>query len=151
MTAGASVKSYEAATLLLLKLAEVQVSTRHVNNLTTMVGEELAATAQQQTAAYRNQPLPRKASEPETPIDLAAVACDGGRMQTRQANGGRGVHDPHWRETKNAGFFRMKTQSFAEDPHPELGGLANATTVRPKFGSRLVRTHGRGRGLGRHL
>lgn len=120
VTAGASVKSYEAAALLLLKLAEVQVSTRHVNNLTTMIGEELAATSQQQTAAYRDQPLPRTASEPETPIDLAAVACDGGRMQTRQAERGRGVHDPHWRETKNAGFFRMKTQSFAEDPHPEL-------------------------------
>lgn len=120
VTAGAAVKSYETATVLLEKLAEVDVSTRHVNNLTTMVGEELAEATRHKTDAYQQQALPRTVTEPDTPIALAAVACDGGRMQTRQANAGPGVHDAHWRETKNAGFFRMKTQTCKEDPHPEL-------------------------------
>lgn len=120
VTAGAAVKSYEAAAILLKQLAEVEVSTRHVNNLTTMVGEELAASVCRQAEAYRDQPLPRKARQPEMPIELACVACDGGRMQTREPGRGRGVHEAHWRETKNAGFFRMKTQSHAEDPHPRL-------------------------------
>jgi hypothetical protein len=120
VTAGASVKSFEAAALLLMKLAEVDVSPRHVNNLTTMVGEELAEAVDDQTEAYQEQPLPRWPTQPETPIALAAVACDGGRMQTRLANAGPGVHDAHWRETKNAGFFRMRTRSHAVDPHPAL-------------------------------
>lgn len=120
VTAGASVKSYEAASVLLETLAEVSVSPRHVNNLTTMVGEELRAATRDRTEAYQQQPLPRTPTQPETPIALASVACDGGRMQTRTAGAGSGVHQPHWRETKNAGFFRMKTQSHACDPHPEL-------------------------------
>lgn len=41
-------------------------------------------------------------------------------MQTRTAGCGPGVHDPHWRENKNAGFYRMQGECFDEDPHPEL-------------------------------
>jgi len=120
ITAGAAVKSYESAAMLLETLAEVDVSPRHVNNLTTMVGQELAEATQHQTRSYQEQPLPRNPTEPTTPIALANVACDGGRMQTRLAGAGSGVHDAHWRETKNAGFFRMKTRFYDVDPHPEL-------------------------------
>lgn len=120
VTAGASVKSYEAAALLLEKLAEVDVSPRHVNNLTTMAGRELAEATQRRTAAYQERPLSRKPRTPTTPIALATVSCDGGRMQTRRPDAGPGVHDAHWRETKNAGFFRMKTRSYDVDPHPRL-------------------------------
>jgi hypothetical protein len=41
-------------------------------------------------------------------------------MQTRLEDGGPGVHDPHWRETKNALFLRMNDVSCEKDPHPEL-------------------------------
>ena len=41
-------------------------------------------------------------------------------MRTREPAQGRGVHEPHWRETKNAAFHRMQTRSFDEDPQPEL-------------------------------
>ncbi len=41
-------------------------------------------------------------------------------MQTRTPGEGPGVHEAHWRETKTAGFFRMKTASHAADPHPAL-------------------------------
>jgi hypothetical protein len=71
-------------------------------------------------AAYYHQPLPRKHAQPRTPISLACVSIDGGRMQTRRENSGPGVHDARWRETKNALFLRMKSGSFLEDPHPDL-------------------------------
>jgi hypothetical protein len=41
-------------------------------------------------------------------------------MQTRDEGVGKGVHHPHWRETKNALFLRMKSDCFACDPHPDL-------------------------------
>lgn len=65
-----------------------------------------------------NESRPPKVAEP--PVDLAAVQIDGGRMQTRTAGRGPGVHDPHWRENKNAGFYRMQGDCFEDDPHPEL-------------------------------
>ena len=30
------------------------------------------------------------------------------------------MHDPHWRESKTAGFFRMASDTFDKDPHPDL-------------------------------
>jgi hypothetical protein len=41
-------------------------------------------------------------------------------MQTRVVNAGPGVHGAHWRETKDAGFYRMRTRSHSADPHPAL-------------------------------
>jgi len=86
------------------------------------IGTELAEDRDTRTAAYFAQGLPRTPQRPEMPIPLATVSIDGGRMQTRLDGGGVGVHDPHWRETKNALFLRMNGVSFAEDPHPELPG-----------------------------
>ena len=105
---------------MLEELGGISISSRHLNNLTVKVGTELAEDRDARTAAYFNQPLPRTPRRPEVPIALAAVSIDGGRMQTRLDGGGVGVHNPHWRETKNALFLRMNGVSFAEDPHPEL-------------------------------
>jgi hypothetical protein len=58
--------------------------------------------------------------EPSTPIPLAVVNVDGGRIQTRTIDSANGVQDPHWRETKNALFMRMSGVSFEADPHPAL-------------------------------
>jgi hypothetical protein len=66
------------------------------------------------------QPLPRRPTESETPPELAAVFGDGGRMRTRRPDRGRGIHEPHWRETKNAAFHRMWSRSFDKDPQAEL-------------------------------
>jgi hypothetical protein len=41
-------------------------------------------------------------------------------MRTREPGRGRGVHNAHWRETKNAAFHRMTSRSFETDPQPEL-------------------------------
>lgn len=120
VTAGGIVKSYESAAVLLQTLAEVEISSRHVNNMTVAIGRELHETCCQQAKEYKESPLPRQPTKVDLPPQLAYVGVDGGRMQTRQPNHGSGVHEAGWRETKNAGFFRMKTTSFAEDPHPNL-------------------------------
>jgi len=118
--ASAHVPSYSIGSKLLDALGGISISSRHLNNLTVKIGAELAEDRDARTAAYFDQALPRRAHLPETPISLATVSIDGGRMQTRLDGGGAGVHDPHWRETKNALFLRMNGVSFQEDPHPEL-------------------------------
>jgi len=102
--------------------AEIEISGRHLRNLAVQIGGELVAQRDAKTEAYFQRSLPRVATEPSTPIALACVSVDGGRMQTRSLGGPNGVHQPHWRETKNALFMRMSGVQFAEDPHPALPG-----------------------------
>ncbi len=120
VVAAAHVPSYPVGAKLLDMVGGISISSRHLNNLTVKVGSEMAADRDARTAVYFEQPLPRRPCEPKTPIALACVSIDGGRMQTRLDGGGPGVHDPHWRETKNALFLRMNGVRFADDPHPEL-------------------------------
>lgn len=117
----ASVTSaFEVAETALKVVGEISISARQINNLVNEVGQELAADRDARTAQYVNEPLPRQPTSVEVPPDLAAVFFDGGRMRTREPDQGRGVHQPHWRETKNAGFHRMKSEASSEDPQPEL-------------------------------
>jgi hypothetical protein len=103
-----------------LEEAEIRISTRHLRNLSILIGGELAALRDAQTEAYFDQPLPRQPTSPSTPIPLAYVSVDGGRIQTRLDGGGSGVEAPHWRETKNAIFMRMTGVWFEQDPCPDL-------------------------------
>lgn len=120
IVASAHVSSYQIGSKLLEELAGILISSRHLNNLTAKVGDELAEDRDARTASYSEQPLPRTPHCAEMAIPLATVSIDGGRMQTRLDGGGLGVHDPHWRETKNALFSRMTGVRFVDDPHPEL-------------------------------
>lgn len=112
--------AYNLASATLEDVGEIIVTGRHLRNLTVQIGGELERERDAQTEAYFNQPLPRVRTMPSTPIPLACVSLDGGRMQTRRDGGSSGVQEPHWRETKNALFLRMTGVQFAEDPHPEL-------------------------------
>jgi hypothetical protein len=117
----ASVTSaFDVAETALSVVGEISISARQINNLVNEVGQELGADRDVKTEQYVNAPLPRQPTTVDLPLDLAAVFFDGGRMRTREPDQGRGVHQPHWRETKNAGFHRMKSQSFSQDPQPEL-------------------------------
>ena len=120
IVASAHVPSYPIGAKLLEELAGISISSRHLNNLTAKIGSELGEDRDARTASYSQQLLPRTPRRAEVAIALATVSIDGGRMQTRLDGGGTGVHDPHWRETKNALFLRMNGVSFKEDPHPEL-------------------------------
>jgi hypothetical protein len=112
--------SFDQAEVSLNVVGELAISDRQINNLAKEMGSELASQRDQQTKQFVNQPLPRQTTAPATPIDLAGVFTDGGRMRTREPGRGRGVHSARWRETKNAAFHRMTSKSFESDPQPEL-------------------------------
>ncbi len=120
VVAAAHVSSFSIGSLLLKKLGDVQITGRGLNKTATRIGTEMVLQGKADLAAYFSQPLPREHTKPTMPISLACVSVDGGRMQTRTEALGLGVHEPHWRETKNALFLRMKSDVFAYDPHPVL-------------------------------
>ena len=120
MIAAAHAPSYSIGGLLLRALGGIRLSGRGLNKTAVKIGTEMVAERDARTEAYFNQLLPRQHALPQSPISLACASSDGGRMQTREEDGGLGVHDPHWRETKNALFSRMQSRNFACDPHPDL-------------------------------
>jgi hypothetical protein len=118
--AAAYATSYSMGELVLRKIGGIEITGRGLNKTAVKIGSEMVAQRDARTAAYFHQPLPRQHAPPQTAIELACVSADGGRMQTRDEGGGKGVHHPHWRENKNALFLRMKSGCFADDPHPDL-------------------------------
>lgn len=123
IVATAHTPSYAIGAKVLEVVGDVSISDRGLNKQAVKIGTELVEARDARTEEYFDQPLPeRRETQPATPIPLAVASCDGGRMQTRLAGGGKGVHNPTWRETKNALFLRMNSRSFDIDPHAELPG-----------------------------
>ncbi|MEM9368412.1 MAG: hypothetical protein AAGD07_20655 [Planctomycetota bacterium] len=118
-TGGAST-SFRIAAKVIELLMDLKVAPRTVNNKTKNIGLELKASRDKRTDAHCRRPITAERNVAQPAVALAAVQVDGGRMQTRTAGRGPGVHDPHWRENKNAGFYRMRGDCFDDDPHPEL-------------------------------
>ena len=112
--------AYKLAAETLRETAEIQITARHLRNLAVQIGGELQVARDTKTQAYFQRPLPSAPTAPSTPIALACVSVDGGRVQTRLDGGPNGVQQPHWRETKNAVLMRMTGVQFEDDPHPEL-------------------------------
>ena len=136
---------FDQAAVSLQVVGELSISSRQVNKLAAEMGGRLAAERDTQTAAWLEQSLPRLKSQPETPIPLAAVFTDGGRMRTREPGAGRGVHQARWRETKNSSFHRMTTESHVDDPQPELSGCFcdQAYVKKLVHGLKSLKTQGR--------
>jgi len=101
-------------------LTDLAVSQRTINNKTIAIGSELKDARDVMTDTHFARPITAPAKVAEPPVSLGVVQVDGGRMQTRSVGRGSGVHDPHWRESKNGGFYRMIGETFDEDPHPQL-------------------------------
>ncbi len=116
VSANAEHKSLNKAQRMLCKLAEIKVSAPLIEDYTSEIGGELSAHLQQQAAAHAAEKLPPAHAQPPS---VATVSVDGGRIMTRSV-GARGVHEPAWKETKNACLLTMSSTTFAEDPHPEL-------------------------------
>ena len=110
-------RSFQEAADGLADLAEVAISGRQTGRIAHEIGEELRRARQQQVEAFQADRLrPEVAVAPE----LAVVESDGGRLQTRAEDQGRGVHDPAWREDKFAHLMTMTCPSQDHDPHPAL-------------------------------
>lgn len=116
VSANAEHKSAGKAQKMLRKLAEISVSVPLIVDYTAEIGQELNAHLQQQAQAHAEQKLRPQHAEPPR---VATVSVDGGRILTR-AEGGRGVHEPAWKETKNACLLTMSSSISSVDPHPQL-------------------------------
>lgn len=85
----------------------------------------------QQVQARRRRALPvRVVVEPE----VVAVEVDGGRLRTRAAGGGPGVHDQQHKEDKIACLVSLNSTVHASDPQPE----PPASFLQPRRVQRLV-------------
>ncbi len=108
--------SFKEASDDLKALAEVSISPTHLQRLSERVGEEWAQARDQEVQAFREDKL---ACAYAAPPKAAAVMLDGGRVQTRAEEGGRGVRDRKWRETKTACCLSLSSSEQADDPQPE--------------------------------
>ncbi len=102
---GGSATSFAMGSKMLSLLMDLKVSAKTINETTAKIGNELQQVRDEQAGHYGARPLTTPATKAEPPISLSCVEIDGGRMQTRTSGEGVGVHDPNWRENKNAGFF----------------------------------------------
>jgi len=101
----------------LRELAEIEISATHLQRLSERVGAEWAEVRDDEVEKFRQAKLERAYKEP--PRGAAAVMLDGGRLQTRAEDGGRGVSEATWRESKVACCLTLQTTAQAVDPHPE--------------------------------
>jgi hypothetical protein len=108
--------SFKDASEDLRDLLDVAISPTHLQRLSERVGREWAQARDQEVQAFREQRLTcAYAAAPKA----AAVMLDGGRLQTRAADAGRGVHEQAWRETKTACCLSLSAAEQADDPQPE--------------------------------
>jgi hypothetical protein len=115
VTAGARLHSFADAAFA-LELSGLSISARHVQQLTQEVGTDLAQARDAQAQQRRRRELsPRVATTPE----VVAVEVDGGRLRTRAAGRGRGVHEAKNKENKIACLVTLTNVAHAEDPQPE--------------------------------
>ena len=131
MTAGARLHSFADAAFA-LGLAGVPISAKHVQQLTHEVGTDLAAARDAAAAARRRRVLaPRVTTAPA----VVAVEVDGGRVRTRAAGCGPGVHAAEGKEDKVACLVTLTDVASDADPCPE----PPPSFVEPRRVQRLVR------------
>lgn len=139
----AKAPSFQEASDDLRALAEVSISATHLQRLSERVGREWAQARDQEIEAFRKDEL---LCAYGTAPKAAAVMLDGGRVQTRAEESGRGVHDPKWRETKVACCLSLATQEQAEDPQPEPPSkFLDPARVAPLVAGIKTQRAGRGR------
>jgi hypothetical protein len=113
--AAARLPSAEAAAFA-LGLADIDISSRHVQRVAQQIGDELTRQRDHKVARRRRRELAvRVASLPDT----VAAEIDGGRLRTREAGRGQGVHDKQSKEDKVACLVSLKSQVYESDPQPE--------------------------------
>lgn len=113
----AKASSFADASDDLRELAEIEISATHLQRLSERIGEEWIEVRDEDVERFRAGELSRTYKEP--PRGAAAVMLDGGRLQTREDDSGRGVCGEKWRESKVACCLTLNTKASGEDPRPE--------------------------------
>lgn len=108
--------SFREASEDLWHLASVRIRPSQVRKITQRIGQEWADARDADVAAFREGGLP---SQCHQTAPVAAVYVDGGRVQTRDEDAERGVHNPGWREDKVACLETLSAPVSAVDPQPQ--------------------------------
>lgn len=109
----AETRSLKRASIVMKRVVGFEVSTNTIERVSLEVGNDLEAAEQDHW---------RSVLAGEVPVpSLAIVEFDGGRIRTRKAGCGPGVHldGKGWNETKNAIFVSATSKTSGMDPHPE--------------------------------
>jgi hypothetical protein len=114
-----------------LALAGLPLSPQHVRTLAQEVGLALAQQRDAKAARGRRRVAVRVAQTPE----LVAVEVDGGRLRTRAADVGPGVHGQENKEDKVACLLTLQGEVYAQDPQPQ----PPPSFLQPRRVERLVR------------
>lgn len=108
--------SFQDASGDLEELLQVSIGPSHLLKLAERIGREWATARDADVQAFRNG---RLASDYAQAPQVATVMVDGGRVQTRDEDSGRGVVNPAWREVKVACCQTLSSRVHAADPQPE--------------------------------
>jgi hypothetical protein len=115
VTATARFSSFCDATYA-VQMAGIDISESQVRRLAHKVGAELINERDRKVIAHRRRQL-----TPRTEVipDAVVVEVDGGRIRTRRADAGPGVHDAQNKEDKVAALATLTSATCAHDPCPE--------------------------------
>ena len=94
----------------LRNLADVEISATHLQRISERIGQEWADVRDQEVEKFRESKLARTYQEAPRGA-AAAVMLDGGRLQTRADDHGRGVSAASWRESKVACCLTLQTRA----------------------------------------
>lgn len=133
----ASKASFAEASDDLWDLAEVEISPTHLQRISERVGQEWVTVRDQEVEKFRRSQLER--AYKEAPRGAAAVMLDGGRLQTRADDSGRGVSEARWRESKVACCLTLPTKAVGKDPHPEPPAKFLEPTTAARLASEVKR------------
>jgi hypothetical protein len=115
VTATARFSSFRDATCA-IQMSGINISESQVRRLAHEVGRELIDARDRKVVEYRRRRLaPRTEVIPEAVV----VEVDGGRIRTRVANSGPGVHEAQNKEDKVACLATLSGPTFTVDPCPE--------------------------------
>lgn len=99
-----------------LELADVKVSSRHVQRVAAEIGGELIRQRDGKVERRRRRELAVRVASPP---DAVAAEIDGGRLRTREVGCGPGVHDKQNKEDKVACLVSLQSQAYESDPQPQ--------------------------------
>ncbi len=128
--AGVHAGSFRQAEADLHVLAELSVSSQRVRRATERIGHERVAQRVEEVERFLKLPLPEQQRDPTGQAPpVACVEMDGGRIQIRDRlakpmpeeeppDGSR--KGRFWRESKVGCLLGMQSETYAEDPCPEI-------------------------------
>lgn len=114
--AGANEGSFQQASEALAHLAEFPVSAKHVQRITERLGRERAEARGREAERMKAGRLTPTHAQPPR---VAAVHLDAGKIQVRADDGGPGVREPHWSDTKVGCFLTYAAPAGDKDPQPQ--------------------------------